>query len=233
MEVHIELGQLYLVNRGFSDFHIPQLASTKGAQSEAVSISALFPLSLCKQLTGNCSCRFCQNTSQSVVAIPVWVLLYPASYMLMCYTPPMYQRKEHLSSLAASVNRRSTRRQLLACQSVSAVWQLKRSRNSPWYQVLKTKQKKKCLGKQDASEGINEGFLPWINPPRLFYPAVCFKSAGQKWQPFNVKADWLKEFGYRDFQCRDRKARGLTKETLSRFSAQPRSTDLFVLFALM
>lgn len=35
-----------------------------------------------------------------LVTIPVWLLLFPASYVHMCYTPLMYQRKEHLSFLA-------------------------------------------------------------------------------------------------------------------------------------
>lgn len=63
-----------------------------------------------------------------LVTIPVWTPLYPANYVHMCYTRLMYQQKEHLSSLAVGVNRRSTRKQslglsvclCLGCVSVAA-----------------------------------------------------------------------------------------------------------------
>lgn len=56
-----------------------------------------------------------------LVRIPVWILLYPASYVHMCYTRFIYQRKEHLSSLAVYVNRRSMRKQSFVCQFASTV----------------------------------------------------------------------------------------------------------------
>lgn len=56
-----------------------------------------------------------------LVRIPVWTLLYPASYVHMCYTRFIYQWKEHLSSLAVWVNRRSMRKQSFVCQFASTV----------------------------------------------------------------------------------------------------------------
>lgn len=79
--------------------------------------------------------------------------------------------KEHLSSLAASANRRSMRRQPLARQSVSAVQQLKRSGNSPDIEHIKTNKRvlvsgmhKKALAK-DLFCGLF--YISWTEVPGL------------------------------------------------------------------
>lgn len=66
------------------------------------------------------------------MTIPVWLLLFPASYVHMCYTPLMYQRKEHLSSLAVWGNRQKTRKQPV-CVSLLIVLQLQALEN---FQIL-------------------------------------------------------------------------------------------------